>query len=135
MKNNQELQKVYLEFQILNQQVNQLKEQFNSINENINSLKKIEDSLDEIKRVKKDNKILIPLGNNIFIKGKIEKNNEIIIGVGSKTLVKKNLADTKDTIKNQINELNNINTQLEQEISNSILHIEELQKEIIQKSK
>ena len=35
-------------------------------------LKSLETTLDEIKKVKKDNNILIPLGNNIFIKGKLE---------------------------------------------------------------
>ena len=131
-KNNQELQESYLEFQALNQQINQLQQQFNSINNNTNELKNLEKSLDEIK---KENKILIPLGNNIFIKGKIEENNEVIIGIGSKILVKKNISETKDTIKKQINELEKINSQLNQQINHSFIRLEELQKELIKESK
>ena len=131
MKNNQKLQKDYIEFQVLNQQINQLQQQLNSINNNIVELKVLGNSLDEIKKLKKENKILIPLGNNIFIKGKIEYNNELIMGVGSKTLVKKDISNTKDTINNQIKELENINIQLEQEINKLVIPLEELQEEIL----
>jgi len=129
-KNNEE-QKAYLEFQILSQQINQLQHQINSINTSVMELKSLETTLDEIKKVKKDNNLLIPLGNNIFIKGKLENNNELIMGVGSKTLVKKELSEAKELIEDQIKELEKINLELETEVSNASIQLEKLQEELI----
>jgi len=132
-KSNEDLQKVYLEFQILSQQMNQLQQQINSITTNIFELKNLEKSLDEIQKVKKDNKILIPLGSNIFIKGKLEESKEVIMGVGSKALVKKDLSYAKTMVNKQTMELEAINSQMQQEIKNITPQLENLQKELSKK--
>lgn len=130
-KNNKDLQNVYLEFQDLRQQIEQLQMQVHSVNSSILELKNLENSLEEIKNLKKDDEILIPLGNNIFIPGKLGDNKEVIVGVGSNILTRKNVPDTKDMVISQMKELEKVNAQLEQEIINSSLYLEKLQDEII----
>ena len=130
-KKDKEIQKEYLELQILSQRIGQLHQQIKSITNSIVELKSIENSLEEIKKLKKENKILIPLGGNVFIKGEIKKCDELIVGIGSKILVKKNILDTKGMIKNQISELEDINIELEKETNDMVMQFEDLQKGIL----
>jgi len=127
---NESLQKIYLEFQILSQQLNQLQQQINSITGSIIELKSLENSLEEIKKIKKEDSILIPLGNNLFIKGKLENDKEVIMGVGSKVLVKRGLSDAKTMIDKQIRELDVINLQMEHEVIHLKSQLKNLQKEL-----
>ena len=109
MSESQQKSKI-IEFQILNQQVQQIQEQAQLINNNIQEFQILKNSLEELESVKKDQEILIPLGQGIFTKGNIINPDELITNVGSNILIEKNLKDTKDTIKINILNLSKIPT-------------------------
>ena len=134
MSESQQKSKI-IEFQILNQQVQQLHEQIQVINNNIQELQILKNSLEELESVRKDQEILIPLGQGIFTKGSISNPDELITNVGSNILIEKNLKDTKDTIKINILNLSKALERTEEEISRNIEKLQGLQKEIIEKDK
>ena len=134
MSESQQKSKI-IEFQILNQQVPQLHEQIQVINNNIQELQILKNSLEELESVRKDQEILIPLGQGIFTKGNIINPDELITNVGSNILIEKNLKDTKDTIKINILNLSKALERTEEEISRNIEKLQGLQKEIIEKDK
>jgi prefoldin alpha subunit len=123
-----------IEFQILNQKVQQLQEQLQNINNNIQELQILKNSLEELGNIKYQ-EILIPLGQGIFAKGSIKNSNELITNVGSNIMIEKDLSETKDMVKVNILNLSKILERNEEEIYKNIEKLQELQKEIIEKEK
>jgi len=70
------------------------------------------------------------LGANIFIKGSLKNNKEVIMGIGSNILKEKTITQSKETINEQIRELEDISLELENNLKNSIEKIENLEKVI-----
>lgn len=134
MSKNPQKNKI-IEFQILNQQVQNLQEQIQTINNNIQELQMLKGSLEEVGEVKKDQEILIPLGQGIFTKGNIKNPDELITNVGSNILVEKNLKETKDTIKINILNLSKALENTEEEIHKNMEKLQELQKGITKQEK
>lgn len=57
----------------------------------------IEQTMQTIKEIEtsKESDILLPLGSNVFIPGKIEEKDKMLIGIGSDLVVEKNVDDVK----------------------------------------
>lgn len=70
------------------------------------------------------------MGANIFIKGSLKNNKEVIMGIGSNILKEKTITQSKETINEQIRELEDISLELENNLKNSIEKIENLEKVI-----
>ena len=125
-----ELQQKYLELQLINNQMNQMQQHLNLIEAQILDLKHLENSLEEIKNVKEDTEILVPLGSGTFIKGKLIDNKEVLMNVGANTIVKKDLEDAISIIKNQEEELKNLIEQVERELTEVSVQAQIVQQEV-----
>ncbi len=125
-----ELQQKYLELQLINNQMNQMQQHLNLIEAQILDLKHLENSLEEIKNVKEDTEILVPLGSGTFIKGKLIDNKEVLMNVGANTIVKKDLEDAISIIKNQEEELKNLIEQVERELTDVSVQAQIVQQEV-----
>jgi len=69
MKEKEEkLQKLYVEFQILNQQIQQLEKQSTMLNNQLMELTVTSQSLEDIKKTKEGTEILVPLSGGIYAK-------------------------------------------------------------------
>ncbi len=129
-KNKEDLQKKYLELQILVNQINQIQQQIQIMQNQILELKNLEDNLKRFKEIKENTEAYVPLGLNIFIKAKLADNKEFLVGVGNNALVVKNLEDTLLLIQSQINEVQNIINELEAQFTNLDLNAAKIQEEL-----
>ena len=130
-QNKEELQSRYIEFQLLEQQFQQLQQQYNLIENRILELTRIEENLDDIKKVKENTDILVPVGGGIFLKSSIKDTKNVLINVGSNTITKKPLSEAKQILNNQVEELGTIKTQIEQELKNIASQSQLLQQDFI----
>ncbi|MEW6063173.1 MAG: prefoldin subunit alpha [Nanoarchaeota archaeon] len=129
-----EIQQKYLELQILNTHINQLTNQLNILEQQILSLRVLDESMKDIKDVKIGSDILVPLGEGIFINGKLEDNRKVLLNVGNGIVVEKGLDEAKEMVLKQIQEIKLLVYQFDSELNNAVLRSQELQKELIKHS-
>src|SRR3989344_6118991 len=129
-----EFQKKYLEFQLLNEKITHLQEQHSTIESHINELSSLLSSLDEVKKLSNNNEILIPLSNNIFAKAKIGNTEKLLVGVGSNILVEKSKDEAYSLIEEQRRELSIVMKKLEEELIKIVTRIKSLQEELTNKT-
>jgi len=122
-----EKEREMIELSLLEQQINQFEQQANILEKQIAELQVLQLSLDEIKKGKKEQEILSPLGKNIFVKTKL-LSKEIFVGVGAKTVLKKNIEETKKIVNKEIAKLVEARDNLLKEIENIVKGIREIRK-------
>ena len=120
-------QEDYIQLQILTQQLQQYQNNLEIIDHNLTELKRLELSLDDFEKVKKQSVIMVPIGQNIFTKARLEDEKDLLVAVGSNVLVKKSVAETKEFMKKQEDELVLIFNQLREEMQNIYLYIQQIQ--------
>ncbi len=122
-----EKEREMIELSLLEQQINQFEQQANILEKQIAELQVLQLSLDEIKKGKKEQEILSPLGKNIFVKTKL-LSKEIFVGVGAKTVLKKNIEETKKIVNKEIAKLVEARDNLLKEIENIVKGIREVKR-------
>ena len=120
-------QEDYIQLQILTQQLQQYQNNLEIIDHNLTELKRLELTLDDFEKVKKQSVIMVPIGQNIFTKARLEDEKDLLVAVGSSVLVKKSVAETKEFMKKQEDELVLIFNQLREEMQNIYLYIQQIQ--------
>lgn len=98
-------QEKIIEYQMLEQQIQNMSQSMNNIDRSIQDLKDLIGSLDEFKTLKKGDKVLVSVTNGIFVEAKLENPSNLIVNVGSNVTVKKNVEDSKKMIESQMIEL------------------------------
>ena len=126
----EEIQKKYLELQILNKQIKNVQEQFISLQQQLNELNNLEESLTELKDVKNNKEIFSVLGSGVFVKSKLIDNENVLVNVGDGVLVKKKLNEALDLVKLQANNISGSIVIIKEELNKAILFNESLTNEI-----
>ena len=93
-----------------------LKNQLATLNMQTEELMKIKEDLISIKDIE-NRETFVPMGAGIFLESELKKPKEVILNVGANVLVKKDFDSAKDILTKQIDELRNIKSQLENELS------------------
>ena len=106
------LQKLYMEFQLLNQQIQQLEKQNEALNNNLMELMVTNQSLDDLKDVKEKTEILVPVSTGIHVKAEIKDSKNFIVNIGANIALAKDLKSTKEIIENQIGEIRELQESL-----------------------
>jgi len=127
---NEEIQKKYLELQLINQNFQQIKEQLTILSQQIVQLQSTSDSLDALGDVKGKNEILVPLGGGLFAKADFDKGENVLANVGADVLVERDLQDGKGLVKQQIDELADIISELEINLQHLSVEAQKIQEEI-----
>jgi len=92
-----------IQFQMMEQEVNQLNEQLQLIEKNISEMQELAESLEEIKK-SESTEILANLGKRIYIPVEI-KEKKLLVDVGKGSFIKKSIPETKTVIEDQIKRL------------------------------
>jgi len=114
-------QQQIIQFQVMEQEINQLNEQSQLIEQNISEMQDIGVSLDAIESAK-SNEILTNIGKKIYLPVEIKDKN-LIVEIGNKNFVKKSIPETKKVIEEQIAKLMDGKNQI-------MNRLEELQEEM-----
>lgn len=124
-----ELQKLLIQFQILEANLKLLQERAEIISEKIEEMQKTKLALEELKQVKLK-KALIPLGSGNFVLGTIENTENVIVGIGSGVAVKKKREDALKILENNLKELEESSNKITEQITKVALELEKVQNEI-----
>ncbi|MEM5778419.1 MAG: prefoldin subunit alpha [Candidatus Aenigmatarchaeota archaeon] len=124
-----ELQKLVIQFQILEANLKLLQERSEIINEKIEEMQKTKLALEELKQIKLK-KALIPLGSGNFILGIIENTENVIVGIGSSVAIKKKREDALKILESNLKELEESSNEITEQIAKIALELEKIQNEI-----
>ncbi len=115
MADQKELNEKYFEMQILEQQLKQVNQQLLSVDNQLLELQRIKDNLDDLAKTKKDTELLVALGGGVFSKAELKDNSTVLMNVGANIIIEKDIASSKEVINNQIGQMSDVVSQLEQE--------------------
>ena len=121
------LQEKYMEYQVMEQQMNLLQNQLEKFKEQKENTVGIISSLEELKSCNKGDEFLAPIAGGIFIKAKIEDAQELIVNVGSGVVTTKNVDDAKRLLNEQITEIDEALITVQAQYQDVVLKMEGLQ--------
>ena len=124
------IQKLYIEFQELDQQIKQLEQQNNQLSTQLTDLTATVHNLDDIKSIKNGTEILVPISGGIYAKAELKDNKNFIVNVGSNVTTVKDVDSTKKLIETQINEIKKLQIRLIEELQNNTTKAKLLEQEI-----
>jgi prefoldin alpha subunit len=124
------LQKMYMEFQMLGQQIKQLEEKGSALNNQLMDLSLTNQSLEDIKKLQSGTEILVPLSSGIYAKAQLKDNKNFIVNVGSNTTVTKDVNSTKKLIETQIDEIKKLQEEMVNELQNNTSKAAALEQEM-----
>ncbi len=101
----EQVQSMYYEFQMINQQVEELSDQKDVLNQELNQLNNTIEALSEIRKVESEEEILVPLSQGIFARATIKNTETLLVNVGAETLVKKDIDSTKEILNGRISRM------------------------------
>ncbi|MEM2954562.1 MAG: prefoldin subunit alpha [Candidatus Nanoarchaeia archaeon] len=131
-KENKELQKKYLELQILNAQIKQIDEQLLLVDQQVAELQIMRNALNILSEKSVPFNSLIPVGKGVFVSGKISETKEVLVNVGADVFIKKPISEAKNLIENQLQELEKVTLELNNNLLLFSQRIQELEKELNQ---
>tara|TARA_Y100000034_G_scaffold49440_1_gene61156 strand:+ start:1217 stop:1627 length:411 start_codon:yes stop_codon:yes gene_type:complete len=130
MKEKEQAQQKYIEVQVLEQQLKQNQRNLEIMNQQLLELNAIEQSLIELKKTKKGQEMLVPLGSGIFVKSELKDNNEILTNVGADVVISKTSAEAKTFIKKQTEFVTGMISKTEKEMQSAVVKYQELKEEL-----
>ncbi len=128
--NQEVLQKKYMEYQMLQQQIKQLQQQLQQFQQQEVELSSLSQSLDDFKKLEKGADTLVPISSGIFAKAKLSDNEGLLVNVGANTIVKKSVEETKSLISKQSSEVKKIQEQLLAQLQKAAITAELREKEL-----
>ena len=112
MEQEEKLQKLYVEFQLLDKYVKHLENQSTALNNQLIELMATIQSLEEIKKAKEKTEILVPLSSGIYAKAELKDNKSFIVNVGANAALVKDIESTKELVESQIEEMKKLQENL-----------------------
>ena len=126
----EQAQQKYIEVQVLEQQLKQNQKNLEIMHQQMLELNAISESLVELKKTKKGQEMLVPLGSGIFVKSELKDNNEILTNVGSDVVISKTSAEAKTFIKKQTEFVTGMISKTEKEMQSAVVKYQELKEEL-----
>ena len=128
---DEEMQKKYLELQIIIQQINQIQQQFVNVQSQVAELNNLKESVVSLKNIKPNTEFFSQIGYNIFTKAKTQDTNELLVNVGSNVFVIKTIEETNELVNLQIKQIEFILRELEDKLNELENAGQKIQSEIL----
>jgi len=117
MIDEKELQRMYVQLQVMKKQLNEMMEQKMMIEQKINETMETINSANHIRKVNKGQEMWTSLGSTLHVKSKIEDTENVAIGIGAGIVAKKTIDEALQILEKRLNELVDINNQMSDEIN------------------
>ncbi|MBU0457554.1 MAG: prefoldin subunit alpha [Nanoarchaeota archaeon] len=105
MPNEEDIQNRYMQFQMLQQQIEQVSQHAELLNQQNIELETSISALQEIEKIKINNEILAPIANGIFLKAELKDNQRLIVNVGGEITVEKTFPEVVKLLEEQKEEV------------------------------
>ncbi|PIO00347.1 prefoldin subunit alpha [archaeon CG10_big_fil_rev_8_21_14_0_10_43_11] len=119
-------QQALYQMQLMQQEAEKIEQQIIELEKRRIELDVVLMSLDEIKNQKKSD-ILVPVGSGVFAEGTLKEAKGVLVNVGSNIVVRKDIEDAKKSVKEQIDEIENIKDMLQKELQDFLKGLGDLQ--------
>jgi prefoldin alpha subunit len=126
MQKQEDKAQMYMEYQMLNQQLKEMQGKMEQISLQMNEIAVTKQAVEELPFVEKNAEILAPLAPGIFIKAQLKGNNEFHINVGGKVVVSKKAEEVIDLLSKQEEEIKKVEEMLAAEWQEMVLRLQEL---------
>ncbi len=137
MANEEQIQQKYIEFQELQQQIEQINQHLELLTQQNVEMDISIGALEELEKTKVGNEILAPIANGIFLKAELKDNQKLIVNVGSDTTVEKTIPEVIKLLEEQKVEGNQKIMELDQMLhkltSQATKLYQEVEKDALQK--
>ena len=130
MNPEENIQKLYMEFQMLNNAIKQMEKQSQVLENQLMELFSTNQSLEEMKKIKTGTEILVPLSSGIYVKAELKESSNFIVNVGSSIALSKDLNATKKIIEEQILEIRNLQKNLVEELQENVNKAAQIENEM-----
>lgn len=97
----EQLQQKYLQFQLLQQQIEQLSPQVEMLNQQNAELEISINAVKELGEIKKGNELLAPIAEGIFFRGELKDNEKLVVNVGSDVTVERTIPEVIHLLEGQ----------------------------------
>ena len=101
MNSEDEIKEKYLEFQTVQEQLQQLTEHVQQMNQQAAELEISINAIKELEKTPLQNEFLAPIANGIFVKGELKENSKLIINVGSNVTVERTPSEVIELLHKQ----------------------------------
>ena len=128
--NEEELQKKYMEYQMIEQQVKSTQEQLEKFEQQLQELDGVKTALTDIKNSKEGTETLVPLSSGIFIFANLANTKKCKVNVGAGVCVEKSIEDTKALLEKQQNEIEKYREQVTQHLTMFSEHLQKAEKDM-----
>tara|TARA_Y100000294_G_scaffold143280_1_gene137715 strand:- start:80 stop:475 length:396 start_codon:yes stop_codon:yes gene_type:complete len=101
MKAEEQMKEKYMEFQMIQQQLEQINEHLEMLMQQSQEIEISINAIKEIGKTEVDNEILAPIANGIFIKSRLHDNKKLVVNVGSDTTVERTVPEVVKLLEEQ----------------------------------
>lgn len=128
----QELQKKYIELQMLKQHINAIVQQKQAIDERQAELRVTIDALKNMNGIKKGEEIWSSLGSGAFVKSDIKDTSSVLVAVGAGVVVQENLPRAVEILESRLKDMDAISRDVIQQAEAYAERINKLEPEVEQ---
>jgi prefoldin alpha subunit len=127
-------QKKILQFQLLQQQLQQISEQMEVLNQQHTELEASIEALQELEKTKPGQEFLAPLANGIFVKGELNDTSTLLVNVGAEVAVEKDIPQVTALLERQKQEISERLVEADAVLQELARHATKIYKEIEKES-
>ena len=120
MSAEENIQNLYMEFQMLNNAIKQLEKQNQVLENQLMELVSTNQSLEDIQKVKEGTEILVPLSSGIYVQAELKDSSNFIVNIGSSIALNKDVNATRKIIEEQISEIGKMRENLAEELQSNV---------------
>ncbi len=124
------LQKKFMEFQVVEQQVKQLENAMQNLDTQLVEVKGMQKAVQEMGSIEAHSETFFPVANGIFAKGKITDTKELLVNVGSNVIVNKSVKETLGLLEKQAAELEGMRQQFIAELERNASKMRSMETEL-----
>ena len=129
-KNDEKLQEKYMEFKLLQHQIEKVREQIQAFETQVEELGNVGESLGQLENIQQGTEILVPVSGGIFITAEIKDTKNVTVNVGAGTVVQKSFQEAKQLMDSQAQEVIRYREDLMGQLTKLISHARKLQTEL-----
>lgn len=105
MADEKDLQQNYLQFQLLQQQIEQISHQLELVTQRLADVEISQDALMQLEEIKEGQEMMANIAPGIFIKAAAKENKNLLVNVGADTVVEKPVQEVIGLLEKQKKEL------------------------------
>ena len=104
-KDEEELRKLSVEMQYLEQTADTLQQRLQMLNAAITDLSFANMTIEGLEKEKENAEMLVPIGGSSYVKMKLASSDKVVLGIGAGVSVEKTLPEAKAMLKERLDEL------------------------------